>query len=73
MAITNIDVIYISSRFFTEIKTKFRGDNFALNTGLIIGFKFLSERYKNLSKSTNVSTNGASKILREENITICNQ
>lgn len=43
------------------------------NTAFSLGAKFLSDRYKNLSIKTTLSTKGASISLREPNITTRSQ
>lgn len=59
------------SAFFIENNKKFRGDNLASKIGFNVGDKSHSDRYRNLSNNTTVSTNGANIVRNAPNITIC--
>lgn len=61
----------IYSVFFIENNTKFLGDNLASKIGFKTGDKLFSERNRNLSNNTTVSTNGANIVRKAPNITIC--
>lgn len=59
------------SAFFIEYNKKFRGDNLGSKIGFNVGDKSFSDRYRNLSSNTTVSTNGANIVRNAPNITIC--